>query len=572
MLQIITGKFFKSEDRYLHDGKGILYSNYHWVQPVKTVVGTLEPIDLRARTAPYVFSYVNQIEKEHGRTILVRTGDSEVVEQFRLLCAFGLRGCFADDRIWVEHLCRADSTGLTDEYVPSRLLPRYFQPRIDGTQSETSEFSKFVAKVMSLRRTDYRRVMAALHAFDGALEALSTNMDLAYSMLVYTIESLSQQFDEYVPVWEHYEEKSRIKLDEILANVSSEAGASVRAALLEGSFLKLKVRFEEFVLKHVAERYYTTEAANVSQPIRMAQLRRAVGNAYALRSGYAHSLEPVLHQLKVPQISQNDVFVWDYEPYFTITGLVRLCDHVIRNVIEGLESVDREDFNWRDDLPGIITMKVAPQYWIHKADRFVSSNASQYYEGFLIHFGEEALNGKPICNLGAVMEKIETLVGQASPAQRRTMLAFYWLYNACLASGLCRPNWQQLLDKYKPLLESFHVELATVGILLDNEFPWTDWKAEEGLAALKEYDKTRFRAGFTHLPPALENAIVVGIANRALSEGRRDDHRGLIERARLNSPGQVNLQDQLARARDAGEAVPIDAIISRKTANKTASQ
>jgi hypothetical protein len=144
MLQIITGKFFKSDDRYRHDGKGILYSNYHWVQPVKTVVGALEPIDLRGRTASYIFSYVNQIEKEHGRSILVRTGDGEVVEQFRLLCGFGLRGCFADDRIWVEHLFSAPNSWQSpdsDHVVPSaKRLSRRTDVERDRVASRLRDF------------------------------------------------------------------------------------------------------------------------------------------------------------------------------------------------------------------------------------------------------------------------------------------------------------------------------------------------------------------------------------------------------------------------------------------------
>lgn len=44
MLQIISGKFFKSENRHVFDGKGITYSNYAWFNPVQTCVATIEPV------------------------------------------------------------------------------------------------------------------------------------------------------------------------------------------------------------------------------------------------------------------------------------------------------------------------------------------------------------------------------------------------------------------------------------------------------------------------------------------------------------------------------------------------
>src|SRR5262245_39963293 len=109
MLQIISGKFFERPERYRHEGKGILFSNYAWVRPIKTVIGTLEPVDSYRAVSSYVFSYVNQIEKEEGPGSLVRVGDPEIVRQFQLLCILGLRAYFADDRASILTNCRTGS-------------------------------------------------------------------------------------------------------------------------------------------------------------------------------------------------------------------------------------------------------------------------------------------------------------------------------------------------------------------------------------------------------------------------------------------------------------------------------
>ncbi len=67
MLQIISGKFFKSDDRYAFDSFGILYSNVACWRAIATPVATLHPVDSHGSVARYVVTYTNQIEKEADR-------------------------------------------------------------------------------------------------------------------------------------------------------------------------------------------------------------------------------------------------------------------------------------------------------------------------------------------------------------------------------------------------------------------------------------------------------------------------------------------------------------------------
>jgi hypothetical protein len=60
MLQIISGKFFTRPDRISAAGKGILFSNYAWVQPIVTRVATLEPVDAYGAVSGYVVSNKNR--------------------------------------------------------------------------------------------------------------------------------------------------------------------------------------------------------------------------------------------------------------------------------------------------------------------------------------------------------------------------------------------------------------------------------------------------------------------------------------------------------------------------------
>ncbi len=338
MLQIITGKFFKKSERYKTSRRAVLFSNYDWIEPLETCVGTLEPVDCGG-IATWVFSYVNQMEKEDGRFAIVRVGDDEVVEQFRLLSVFGLRAYFASHRHEVEHYCRQTRTSVTDDSIPSQMLSRYFAIGLHGKVEDPKHFAKFVEETLSLKRERYLATMAALRTFCSALEATSTSVDLAYSMLVYALESLAQGFGGYQPVWNDYEDKVRKSVDGFLGSVATEVADGVRAALLESAHLKLMKRFVTFIEAHTDDSYFIREAEGIQAAIRKTEFTRALKNAYKMRSGYVHELKPLVSQLRIPTISQQDAFRWDYEPYFTLSGLVRLTSHVLKNFVERGESV-----------------------------------------------------------------------------------------------------------------------------------------------------------------------------------------------------------------------------------------
>ncbi len=564
VLQIITGKFFKSEERHISDGRGVLYSNYRWYLPIETCIGRLEPLGTRACPTAYLFSFKNQIEKEKGNFSIVRTGDGEIIEQFRLLCSFGLRASFAEDRSWVTHLCRTGTIGQSDDYAPTQLLPRYFASRIEGVQHEAQTFAELVAKTLSLSRSDFQSVMSALRAFSGALEVVGSSLDLAYSMLVYALESLAQKYVQHQPQWPDYDQRTRAKLEPILAALPSEQANGIKAALLDHAHLKLRARFLEFICTHVEDSYFTSSAP-LSFPLQKSELRRAARNIYDVRSAYVHELVPLLDQLRVPQIAEGEVFRWELEPHLTFNGLVRLSDHVIRTLISRLPSVEKEDFAWRSALPGIVRLQMAPQYWIHQVGGFEPATAHRYFEGFLSHFTETRLQGEPICDMSAIMEKIEQVGGQGKPEHQRAMLALYSLYNMCLRSDLRRPDWELFLEKHQAIVDQPAIELMATRVVLDGGFPWT---YAEGAAALASHESARFHRGVFHPPLAVEVALMVVVANQALREGLPDAHASMVRTALLNSSGRPPLQAALQKALEAPQEIEIEQVLLRKPSPK----
>ena len=70
------------------------------------------------------------------------------------------------------------------------------------TLEQEEGFVRFVDKATGLPRRDYSVVMSFLQTLSHALHTLRQNLDLAYSMLIYALESLSQGRSGYLPQWE----------------------------------------------------------------------------------------------------------------------------------------------------------------------------------------------------------------------------------------------------------------------------------------------------------------------------------------------------------------------------------
>jgi hypothetical protein len=344
MLQIISGKFFTKPNRFTHSAKAVLYSNFSYFESIETCVATLEPVDiLHESVVPYVISYTNQIEYDEIQPgVISRIGDNEIVQQFQLLCIFGLKSFFDPDKQVVELNCREKPKNSGDYYLPSKFVLRFFDSSIRGNELDKENFVKFVDKVIGLPRKEYGVVMRFLGNFHHALQILNYNLDLAYSMLVFALESLSQNFDSFEPTWAAYDQKVKNKLDQPLSQIETKLAEEIRSILLESGHLKLQKRFIDFTRSHISDEFYLSEASSNKPSIRPSEITVALKNAYNMRSKYAHELRPVLNQLKSHQLADGDVFHWQNSPYLTFNGLTRLAYHVINNFIYKQPYLEKE--------------------------------------------------------------------------------------------------------------------------------------------------------------------------------------------------------------------------------------
>ena len=79
-----------------------------------------------------------------------------------------------------------------------------------------------------------------------AMHRLSDDLDLAYALLVASIEALAQEFDSTIPVWEHYDERKRNRIDKALTEATEPVSQAVRNAILANEHIALKRKFSSF--------------------------------------------------------------------------------------------------------------------------------------------------------------------------------------------------------------------------------------------------------------------------------------------------------------------------------------
>lgn len=554
MLQIISGKFFESDDRHVFEGKGIIYSNYSWVETINTGVASIEPVDIGGSSATsYVISYTNQIEKTSSP--LVRTGDSQIVEQFKLLCIFGLRAFFNVDRNEVELNCRDKRKHSGDEYIPSKFIKRFFDPIINGTQEEVENFGKFVNKVISLPRQKYLSIINSLNNFCNAMQALNYNIDLAYSMLVYSIEALSLTFYSFKPTWQDYDQNMKDKLQTEFANIDSSAVERIKNILIESSHLKLQKRFIDFVVTYTSDSFYSTEAKDIIGALKKSETIRALKNAYNMRSKYVHQLMPIQEQLRFPNLSDGDVVRWQNDVYFTFSGLTRLVYHVITNFIWTQESVEKEKYNWYQDLPGIISVEMAPQYWIWEHEHFTPKQALKRLSGLLSKLEDSIINNAPMVDLTGLMKKIEEFIPNAKSEDKLPMVAMYIIYNGLFFKDSLEKIW----DKYNKELSVCTIESLVVYHIVGGNIPWNVDDCEN---IYNDYVKQKFSKNNLLIPNLFNIGLMLQLATMNLELGNTSRFQEWLCRAYLDSPGKPKLQDLLLKHKNNNEPLNTNDIIS----------
>lgn len=136
LLQIITGKFYNSEDRFHNDCKGILYSNASFKGVYDIGHIKIESAESFSSVAPYIVMYDNQLQQSHSGFELVKVGDEEILRQLKNIISFALDAVFDEDKSIVERICIKKESGRGRYLVPSEFINETFDISKNVTDDE----------------------------------------------------------------------------------------------------------------------------------------------------------------------------------------------------------------------------------------------------------------------------------------------------------------------------------------------------------------------------------------------------------------------------------------------------
>ena len=240
----------------------------------------------------------------------------------------------------------------------------------------------------------------------------------------------------------------------------------------------------------------------------------------------------------------------------THEGLNNVARHVVRTYIQRASTARDTDYQWRDHLPNVIRVQLAPEYYLGQANAMHPSTAATRAGEFLTH-AIEAMAGRGEFNIDMrpALSRIEELLPtQRSRAVREPMLAVYLLWHRLLPPEVHQPAPDATLrfaveELQRPSLYSF-----AVALLLDLDPPWSvdEWCE---LAEQRYEDLHRRRPA--DLPARFDSVLWLRVAETLQSEGAWDAARAALARAVESTPGHEDLLSFERRAA-AGEMIAPD--------------
>lgn len=538
MLQIISGKFFGDGEIIHNECNGILYSNvsFHAMQPIEYGNIKINTVDWNPGYPCYVISYDNCIEHTPKTSILVKIGDNVVIEQLKYILSFSLNAIFDENESKVEELCRQ---GSVSENNISSYVAKTFERQRNLNEEDWKKSVEFYNKMINLPRDEYKVVMKCLAAYHASFSVFSRDISLAYSILVYALETLCANFDEYNTSWNDYDQNIRKKLDVQLDKVDNDIAEAIRNILVSKEHLKLSRRFCQFILKYINDDYYT--AIDKRQGTED-EVNQAIAKAYIIRSKYAHELKPIMKQLMDAGISNSsEIFELQHEYFFTYSGLLRLARTVITNFVNSRDEVKSEEYAWDDDLPGTMSVELHPNLWLGKSNDLKFQNIDKNLEAMLYCIETE----HKVPEINELVENYMTNILSIKESERCAAYVLSWIY-INIVQGLDNDyvnKMKMLLDKHSEM-----VNKCCIATIIGNSYGMLTggFDLEEVVSVINNYNKNKFKKNRLKIHNRIENRIYIAIASSYKDEDN-NSCKYWYEKAYRNAVNDKELQSEIMK-------------------------
>lgn len=231
MLQIATGKLFTRPVGRENLLRGMLYTNAVFAreEAVETAAGRLLPSSSYSiRPTVLVYEFPERMEgEEQGPGVLVSSTVDPYLQDYSVVVSFALN-CVCTADVDLARRLTNGQRGLATRVAPQTLVRRFFDGEIWCKPAELKFLEDFVAKLIGLPRRTFLGVMRALRTYVNGMNRIADDLELAYTLLVASVESLAQDFDGHESDWDSFDERKRKAVDEALLEADKIVAQRVR--------------------------------------------------------------------------------------------------------------------------------------------------------------------------------------------------------------------------------------------------------------------------------------------------------------------------------------------------------
>lgn len=532
VLQIGSGKLFTRDVEYHNKLKGVIYSNLHLMAEdhIETDTGSIEGTSTFHNSNVLIFTYTELIEAlpdSDGPGFMASHGIASFISDFSAILSFALN-CIASPSYSLIERLLSDEMGTSTHTVPNKVVNQTFDKVIYCQESHKQHLINFTRQLHGLNRKTFLTVMNAIRTYVTGIHRIADNFELAYTLLVASIESLAQEFDGHQATWNDYEEKKRRIIDEALTGAEEALAERVRNAILEIEHVSLGKRFQAFAINHIKPSFFREESDAVTHPITRFDLPTALSNAYLARSKYVHTSQKLPKPLDRDS-GYSDTCRIDNKTWLTIQGLARLARHIITEFIMRQQTITSEPYNYNLERSNIMTVSLAPQYWIHIID-FSRGSGVKRFEGFLNQLAIlwENDSNKPLSDLSHLLTELQANFDRINIADKLAFLCLFIIYNRLVGERDRIENCLEFIGRYENLLIQPSSAVLVTRNILEMEI---EWSIEDHHTCLMKYFKERDHKFSFRCPQLLESGMLLQLAERYRANNDLDKAKELVSLA-----------------------------------------
>lgn len=542
MLQIATGKLFSKSAWRENHLRGILYTNA--ILPREEIIQTIAGRLLSSSsysTKPNVllYEFTERMEYEgSGAGVLISSTVDPYLQDFSVVASFALNCTCTADVDLAKRLING-GRGLATRIAPQELIRKFFDVQYWCQPDDTAFLRNFTNHLIGLRRKTFLGVMRSLRTYVNGVNRVADDLELAYTLLVASVESLAQDFDGHQSSWDSLDERKRMAIDTALVSADDITSKRVREALLSVEHVSLKRRFREFSSAHIPSTYF--REVLISNQFRLAKsdLSDVLGSAYNSRSRYIHNLQPLPDMVAMSH-GFNEIASDGRTSNLTLQGLSRLMRSIIIEFVMRQPTVDREPYDYHIEQAGVMQVHLAPQYWVGRAEGELENAGRDKLEGFLQQL-EACLLKQPdsaITDMRAVLGEVVGLFPRMSKAKRLPYLVLHALFNFHVSENDAAPTPSTLTSLIKEEL-SEPSSASLVGHALLEQL--VDWPLDVHKRSVTDYFRLRSKASGVRFPRTFEAAISLDLAERYRLAGEENECRAIVGLSVENHPGNFEL-------------------------------